>query len=118
MLIIVGGMNYQTDFREVMLNPIKLNIENKLIYSGHLYQFTWGPELLWKCFSEQYFRERIFNEQLSIRAVDGGVPFLMGEFGNNQRDTYWIYLMRYMKELDLDWTYWCLDGYKCDDQED
>ena len=23
-----------------------------------------------------------------------------------------------MKELDLDWTYWCLDGYKCDDQED
>ena len=26
--------------------------------------------------------------------------------------------MKYMKELDIDWTYWCLDGYKCDDQED
>lgn len=22
--------------------------------------------------------------------------------------------MRYLKETDLDWAYWCLDGYKCD----
>ena len=43
---------------------------------------------------------------------------MLGEFGNNTRDEYWIYLIKYMKELDLDWTYWCLDGYKCDDQED
>ena len=42
---------------------------------------------------------------------------MMGEFGNNNRDKYWVYLIKYMKELDLDWTYWCLDGYKCDDQE-
>lgn len=26
--------------------------------------------------------------------------------------------MRILRELDLDWTYWCLDGYKCDEQED
>lgn len=26
--------------------------------------------------------------------------------------------MKYLKELDLDWIYWCLDGYKCDNQED
>ena len=50
--------------------------------------------------------------------MDGGVPFLLGEFGNNERDPYWTYLMNYMKELDIDWTYWCLDGYKCDNQED
>ena len=53
-----------------------------------------------------------------MRGIEGGVPFLLGEFGNNTRDEYWIYLIKYMKELDLDWTYWCLDGYKCDDQED
>ena len=46
------------------------------------------------------------------------MPFLLGEFGNNQRDESWRYLMRLLRELDLDWTYWCLDGYKCDDQQD
>ena len=46
------------------------------------------------------------------------MPFLLGEFGSNQRDKPWQYLMRILRELDLDWTYWCLDGYKCDEQED
>lgn len=26
--------------------------------------------------------------------------------------------MRLLKEEDIDWTYWCLDGYKCKNQED
>lgn len=26
--------------------------------------------------------------------------------------------MRLLKETDLDWTYWCLDGFKCKSQED
>lgn len=26
--------------------------------------------------------------------------------------------MKLLQDLDLDWTYWCLDGYKCDDQQD
>lgn len=47
-----------------------------------------------------------------------GVPFILGEFGDNYRSIPWQYLLRFMKELDLDWIYWCLDGYKCDKQED
>lgn len=46
------------------------------------------------------------------------MPFLVGEFGNNERDPSWKYFIRLLRELDLDWTYWCLDGYKCDDQQD
>ena len=26
--------------------------------------------------------------------------------------------MQLLEETDIDWSYWCLDGYKCDDQED
>ena len=26
--------------------------------------------------------------------------------------------MRLFKDTDVDWTYWCLDGYKCAEQED
>jgi hypothetical protein len=26
--------------------------------------------------------------------------------------------MKLIKEYDLDWTYWCLDGYKCKEMKD
>ena len=41
-----------------------------------------------------------------------GVPYFIGEFGNNKRDIPWDYLIQYLKEYDLDWTYWCCDGFK------
>ena len=119
MLIIVGGMNYQLDFRAVLQHPLQLKVPHKLVYSGHFYGFSWGP-VLWDSVSEEWFREKLFNEQLYVRGIAGreGVPFLLGEFGENNRSTPWKYLIKYVKELDLDWTYWCLDGYKCDSQED
>lgn len=47
-----------------------------------------------------------------------GVPYLLGEFGNNNQDIPWRYLMQYLKETDIDWTYWALDGFKCDPEKD
>lgn len=47
-----------------------------------------------------------------------GVPFIFGEFGNNCQDTYWEYLMKLLVDTDVDWTYWCLDGYKCVEKKD
>lgn len=26
--------------------------------------------------------------------------------------------MKLFQDTDIDWTYWCLDGYKCADQQD
>ncbi len=26
--------------------------------------------------------------------------------------------MKVLRDTDVDWTYWCLDGYKCSDQQD
>lgn len=115
-LIIVGGLTYQLDLTGVFQHPVKLNIPNKLIYSGHFYSFSWGPDVIWNIMSEEWFREKIFNEQLYVRALDQGIPFLLGQFGNNSRDPGWIYLIKLLKQQDIDWTYWCLDGYKCDDQ--
>lgn len=114
-LIIVGGINYQKDLTGIMHKPVLLKIPNKLVYSGHFYNFSW-PLAFWSVRSEESFREKLFNEQLFVRGL--GVPFLMGEFGSNEADVPWTYLMIYMRELDLDWCYWCLDGYKCDKKED
>jgi hypothetical protein len=52
MLIIVGGLNYQLDLTAVLDKPIQLRSPNKLVYSGHFYGFSWGPEFIWKFISE------------------------------------------------------------------
>lgn len=112
----MGGIDYQLNLRGVMEHPIELEVPNKLVYSGHFYGFSWGPSVIWSLMSEEWFREKLFNDQVYVRGL--GVPFLVGEFGNNSRDDSWRYFLRYLREFDLDWTYWCLDGYKCDKQEE
>ena len=117
-LIIVGGLFYQMDLTGVKDYPIRLKIPNKLVYSGHIYGFSWPMwvVVMWKVASYGTFFEKVFNEMLYVRNLD--VPFLFGEFGNNCEDKYWEYTMKLYKDTDVDWSYWCLDGYKCATQED
>lgn len=115
-LIIVGGLQYQTDLKNVRNHPVHLNIPNKLVYSGHIYGFSWPAWVAgyWSMASYDAFYKKMFNEQLYVRTE---APFILGQFGNNTKDKYWNYLMKLLEDLDIDWTYWCVDGYKCDDQE-
>jgi hypothetical protein len=41
----VGGLDYQTDLTPVLKFPIKLPVPNKLIYTGHLYHWSWNGRL-------------------------------------------------------------------------
>lgn len=50
-------------------------------------------------------------------ALDGGhawtAPVWVGEFGTSgARGNYWLLLMRYMSERDVDWAYWVLNPEK------
>ena len=36
----------------------------------------------------------------------------MGEFGENSNNEKWQKLYQHLKDNDLDWAYWSLDGYK------
>ena len=107
-LIFVSGLNYQLDLTPIFKSPLNYSIPNKLVYTGHLYNFSW-PNPSWKLSYDQ-FKKRLFNEQTYVRAF--GYPYLIGEFGNNSQDTYWNYLIRYLKETGIDWTYWPIDGFK------
>lgn len=83
-LIVIGGLDYQLDLTPILKDPIVLERPNKLVYSGHLYNFSWGPSFLWNFTGEQSFREKWFNSQLFVRWIRGkGTPFILGEFGNN-----------------------------------
>mmetsp|Transcript_48003 Transcript_48003/g.124878 ORF Transcript_48003/g.124878 Transcript_48003/m.124878 type:complete len:608 (+) Transcript_48003:35-1858(+) len=41
---------------------------------------------------------------------DGGVPVWLGEFGTSSDSLYWRHTMRYLREHDVDWSYWSLNG--------
>jgi hypothetical protein len=111
----IGGLFYQLDLTDVRYAPIQLNVPNKLVYTGHFYGFSWLV-ISWRLWSYERFKNKLVSEQTYVR--DMGIPFFFGEFGSNEADTPWKYLMRYLRETDIDWSYWCLDGYKCDPDKD
>ena len=39
-------------------------------------------------------------------------PFWMGEFGTSTDSDNYKKIYRFIKEHDLDWAYWCIDGYQ------
>ena len=109
-LIIVGGLHYQLDLTGVQTTPLNFSVPNKLVYSGHFYSFSWPPSAA--SFNYESFKKKMFNSQTFVRGY--GHPFVLGEFGNNKRDGPWKYLIKYLKETDIDWIYWPIDGFKCD----
>ncbi len=95
-LVIVGGIDYQLDLTGVLKKPVNLKVPNKLVYSGHFYGFSWVFGV-WDLRSEDAFRQKLFNDQLFVRGLGNGVPFLLGEFGSNQPDIPWTFLMKILK---------------------
>ena len=39
-------------------------------------------------------------------------PFWLGETGTNSDDDKWNKIYDHLKDFDLDWAYWSVDGYK------
>lgn len=75
LLIMVGGIFYQLDLTDVRYSPIRLDVPNKLVYTGHFYGFSWIV-LSWKFWSYERFREKLESEQTYVRGM--GVPFFLG----------------------------------------
>ena len=93
-LVMVSGLNYQLDLSGVKESPLEFSIPNKLVYTGHFYGFSW-PIPAWNVYSYDSFKKRLFNTQTYVRAL--GYPYFLGEFGNNQQDIPWKYLMKYLQ---------------------
>jgi endoglucanase len=116
-LILVGGLDFQGDFLAVANSPLKIASMHKLVYTGHLYSWSWnkyGVNMNNIDYNE--FRQRFFDTQTYVRGM--GIPFMLGEFGDNNNSNYWNHLIKYLEESDIDWTYWCVDGYKYDGTSD
>ncbi|KAI4355020.1 hypothetical protein L6164_003838 [Bauhinia variegata] len=125
-LVVVSGLNYDTELQFLKKKPLKVNLGNKLVFETHLYA--------WSGIGTLKLRE-IWNKQPlnricahSIEGIDERAGFLtMGkkaypliftEFGfdqtqgtsDNVHNRFVSCLQTYLVGRDLDWGMWALQG--------
>lgn len=75
-----------------------------------------GVLFIFACFAPTYqLLETHFDRMWGFVQEEGypyTAPVWMGEFGNPVRGTYWINFMRYLRDHDMDFAYWALNGKK------
>ncbi|KAI1847379.1 hypothetical protein JX266_006604 [Neoarthrinium moseri] len=117
-LIIVGGTESGNDLTGAAQRPVKLDVDNRLVYSAHVYAWSgWGS-------SEGRYSKRSYASFIrAMRSnwaylVEGNVaPVWVGEFGaphhpSNGDANYWGNLLRFLKAIDADFGYWAINPRK------
>jgi len=111
LLIMVEGPEYSTNFAGFDKLPVRLKVEDRLVYSPHAYNIDGHP------FSSYDELKQVYDARAGfLLHAEPGVPLWVGEFGTCQRldcgansDWFALYI-RYMKENQLAWSYWPLNG--------
>ena len=117
-LIVVEGINYASDLSGVSKNPISFSIPNRVVYSIHDYSW-FHPQ-----FQDYEEMKKDFDYLWGFLLEDGkpwASPVWIGEFGTCSNDPscvedssaggFWfLNFIRYLKENDVDWAYWPLNG--------
>lgn len=111
LLVMVEGPEYSTNFTAFAALPLKLRIPNHLVYSPHAYS---SPEHTFASYDEL---KQVFDARAGfLLHTEPGVPLWVGEFGACQSldcgaESQWFtWFIQYLKENDLSWGYWPLNG--------
>jgi len=110
MLIIVGGIFTGGILTPAALVPVRIPDQSKLVYEGHIYDGT--PiisDLPYPEFDEGMTWMQRFVEIVGQNCT---APFWMGEFGTGSNSVNWQKMIRFIREHDLDWAIWPIDGYQ------
>ncbi|EJT81509.1 endoglucanase E1 [Gaeumannomyces tritici R3-111a-1] len=117
-LIVVGGTESGNDLRGVERRPVRLDVEDRVVYSAHVYAWSgWGS-------TEGRFAQRPYasfvrtmRENWAYLVERDIAPVWVGEFGAPHLPgagdvNYWQNLMRYLKAIDADFGYWAINPRK------
>lgn len=116
LLIFVEGIDYALDLTGFARLPVKLAVPDRLVYSAHDYPF-----------SHQGIRSyddyvRVVKSHWAFLRQETDAPLWIGEFGTCQeprcldsadpkQEGFWFQnFIRFLRETDLDWCYWPLNG--------
>ncbi|HLK04481.1 MAG TPA: glycoside hydrolase family 5 protein [Candidatus Acidoferrum sp.] len=116
LLIMVEGPQYSTDFRGAAEKPVVLKIPGRLVYSPHAYA---SQAVKFQSYEEM--KQALDARAGFLLAQEPGVPLWVGEFGTCQTLTncgpdgtpngqWFIWFVQYLKEKNLSWCYWPLNG--------
>jgi len=118
LLVIVQGIYSGKSLTGVVDHPIVLSVPNKLVYSTHDYKW-FHPTINWNDESERVYRryKRTLDKWWGFILEENQpytAPIWVGEFGTGHDagslNYWWKCLLRYMKENDLYFAYWPIDG--------
>jgi len=111
LLIMVESPEYSTNFAGFDKLPVQLKVADRLVYSPHAYA---PADHVFASYEEL---QQVYDARAGfLRHVKPGVPLWVGEFGTCQTldcgvNSDWFRLfVRYLKENNLAWSYWPLNG--------
>jgi endoglucanase len=111
LLIMVESPDYSTNFVGFDNLPVRLKIADRLVYSPHAYNIANHP------FGSYDELKQVYDARAGfLLHTEPGVPLWVGEFGTCQtldcgaNSDWFVMFIRYMKENDLAWSYWAING--------
>jgi len=121
-LMIVEGVSSANDLSGAAKRPVRLQYDDKLVYSAHVYGWSgWGSLNPYWYRKYDSFAEDMDRNWEYLRE-NKTAPVWVGEIGSPRapaaRDLhYWKNLMRYLQTTDVDVAYWALNPRKPKDNE-
>jgi len=111
LLIMVEGPDYSTNFAGFDKLPVRLKVADRLVYSPHAYA---PPDHVFSNYEEL---KQVYDARAGfLLHTEPAVPLWVGEFGTCQTlscgagSDWFTLFVRYLKENDLAWSYWPLNG--------
>ncbi|XP_027915564.1 glycosyl hydrolase 5 family protein-like [Vigna unguiculata] len=115
-LVILSGLNFDTDLSFIRDRPVSLTFKGKLVFEMHRYGFTDGQAWVDGNPNEVCGKVTDTIKKTCAYLLDQGLPLFVSEFGGDLRGTnvndnrYLTCILALLAELDLDWAYWSLVG--------
>ena len=111
LLVMVEGPEYSTNLAAFAKLPVVLRVAQRLVYSPHAYAFAEKP------FQSYDEMKQVYDQRAGyLLHNEPAVPLWVGEFGTCQTldcgpNSQWFrWFVQYLKEKDLSWSYWPLNG--------
>jgi endoglucanase len=111
LLVMVESPQYSTDFTGFDKLPVVLKVAHRLVYSPHAYA---SADHAFQSYDEM---RQIYDQRAGyLLHAEPAVPLWVGEFGScqtldcGQNSQWFLWFVQYLKEKDLSWCYWPLNG--------
>lgn len=120
LLVVVGGLNYQTDLGGVSTHPIILTTADRLVYAPHAYKWEYDVSHGYAAFKRELGQRWGY---VLVQHHNYTAPLWVSEFGTcitwtsrcDRNDSNFSNgIQRYLREGDIDWAYWQLGGTQSD----